>query len=150
MGLLWEIIMRVSLFVMGAIMASPVMAQTTVTPGQYQVVSVIESMSMPNMPPEMMKMMQGKSTTMKICITEEDTKRDPKKMMGADKNCQVKRMDISAGKMDAEMSCKTEQGPMTMVMSGSYTPTGYEIKSEMRGAMNVKSRMSAKRIGACK
>lgn len=133
-----------------ALSSGPAMAQVQMQPGQYETTNVIESINMPGLPPQVIAMMKGKSTTMKICITEADVKNDPKKMLAADKSCEMKRYNLVGGKLDAEMACKMPQGAVTMTMTGTYTPISYVVQSTMRGGMNIVSRTSARRLGPCK
>ncbi len=142
--------MRGFLMLAGVLAAAPALAQVQPQPGQYETTSVIESMNMPGVPPEVLTMMKGRVTTMKICLTEADMKKDPKKMLSADKSCELKRYNYAGGKIDAEMTCKSQEGPMTMVMTGTYTTTSYAMRSTMSGGMNMVTRVSAKRIGPCK
>ncbi|WP_439533306.1 DUF3617 domain-containing protein [Polymorphobacter sp.] len=133
------------------IAATPALAAPKVTPGQWQAVTVIESASMPGMPPEALAMMKGRPTTVTYCLTPEEAEADPKKMLAADKSCTMNRFRFEGGSIDAELSCKTDQGPAVVSMKGSYTPTSYAMSSSMKsGPMTMASRVTAKRLGPCK
>lgn len=133
------------------LLPAPVVAAPKVNPGQWQATTVIESATMPGVPPEALAMMKGRPTTVTYCLTPEEAEADPEKMLGADKSCKIDRFSLANGKIDAAMTCKTDQGPATMTMKGTYTADSYTMASTMQtGQMTMASRMSAKRLGPCK
>jgi hypothetical protein len=143
-------IMRIIPFAL-MLLAAPALAAPRVTPGQWQAVSVIEEATMPGVPPEALGMMKGRPTTVTYCLTPEEAEADPKKMLAADKSCTVNRMNMSGGVIDAEMACKTDQGPALITMKGTFTDTAYNMRSTMKsGPMTMASRVTAKRLGPCK
>ncbi len=139
-----------ALVLMALLAAAPV-AATEVKPGKWQMTMIIENMSMPGMPPEALAMMKGRPTVTTYCMTPEEAKADPKKMLAADKSCKMNRFNMSGGKMLADMSCKTDQGPANIVVEGSYTETSYQTRQTMKaGQMTMASRNEAKWLGPCK
>lgn len=137
--------------VMVALLAGTPLAASEVKPGKWQMTMTIDNMSMPGMPPEALAMMKGRPTVTSYCMTPEETKADPKKMLAADKSCKINRFNMSGGKMLADMSCKTDQGPANILVEGSYTETSYQTRQTMKaGQMSMVSRTSAKWLGPCK
>jgi hypothetical protein len=131
--------------------AVPALAAPRVTPGQWQAVTVIEDATMPGAPPQALAMMKGRPTTVTYCLTPEEAEADPRKMLAADKSCKVNRMNMSGGVIDAEMACKTDQGPALITMKGTFSDTAYSMRSTMKsGPMTMASRVTAKRLGPCK
>lgn len=126
-------------------------AAPTVTPGQWESRMIVEEMVMPGMPPGALAMMKDRPTTTQYCLTPQEAEADPKKMLNADKSCKLDRFSMDAGTIDAQMQCKTEQGPATMTMTGRYTATSYDMTSRMvAGPMTMVSRVTARRLGPCK
>lgn len=128
------------------------MAAPKVNPGQWQSVMVVEEFNMPGMPPEALAMMKRQpAQTVSYCLTPEEADANPEKLLSTDKSCKVNRFRFEGGKIDAEMTCRTEQGPATMTMQGSYQTDSYDMKTRtVSGPMTIVSRMSAKRLGPCK
>jgi|JI8StandDraft_2_1071088.scaffolds.fasta_scaffold08724_4 hypothetical protein len=143
--------MRTPILFAAAALAAPATAAPQVMPGQWQSTSVVEHMTMPGMPPEALAMMKGRPTTVRYCLTPEEAAADPRKLLNADKSCTVKRFTLNAGTIDAEMQCRTDQGPATISMKGRYAADSYEMTSRMtNGPMTMQSRVTARRLGPCK
>ena len=139
-----------ALVMVALVLSAPAVA-TEVRPGKWQATMTIENMSMPGMPENVLAMMKGRPTTTTYCMTPEEAKADPKKMMDAESKCKFNRFNLSGGKMSAEMVCQTEQGPATMMVDGAYTETSYETRASMKtGQMTMVSRNTAKWLGPCK
>lgn len=130
--------------------AGPALAESKVLPGQWQSTMIVEEMQMPGIPPEVAAMVKGRPTTVTYCLTPEEARSNPEKMMTQD-DCTVVRFGFEGGAIDAAFTCKTDMGPATMTMAGSYTPESYDIRAQtVVGSMSTRSRMSAKRLGPCK
>jgi hypothetical protein len=108
-------------------------------------------------------MKQSASKTITYCITPEEAANPSAKMFGGKDNgeCRFDNFVMAGGKMDSKMTCKPKagDGSMTMVMSGNYTPSRYDATVSMNiaggpmaggGAMTMKAKTTASRIGACK
>jgi hypothetical protein len=134
------------------LMVSAPAAAAEVKPGKWQTVMSIDSFSMPGMPAEALAAMKKQPpTTVTSCLTPQEAEADPKKLLAADKSCTLNRFNMAGGKMLAEMSCKTEQGPADIRIEGNYTPTSYQFVSSMKGAqMRMATRVNAKWLGPCK
>lgn len=137
-----------------AVLAMPVGALAAgVQPGQWQIAVTINSADMPGAPPAVAKMMVGRTTTLKQCITPEDAARGPQDMLKSDKNCVFTRYSMVGGKLSSEMTCKQRGSTVTAVSAGSFTPTSFTAngRSTMTGdmPMTMTSTVVGKRIGDC-
>jgi hypothetical protein len=109
-------------------------------------------------------MKQSASQAITYCVTPEEAANPSAKMFGGKDNgeCRFDNFVMAGGKMDSKMTCKPKgggPGSMTMVMSGTYAPTKYDATVSMNiaggpmaggGAMTMKAKTTASRIGACK
>ena len=142
--------MRVSLLLLGV--ASAASAESPVTPGKWQTTTVVEAMAVPGMPPEMARRMAGKPITTTICITPKQAAAGPQDVITKSNDaCRYRQFKASAGRIEAVMECKTgTPTPQLIAISGSYSPTAYDIRSKMTGgAMQSTSRTTGKRLGPC-
>lgn len=140
---------RAAILMLG--LASAANAESPVTPGKWQTVTTVESMSMPGMPPELAKSMAGKPMGATYCITPEQAAAGPRDVIGKSNGaCRYRSFAAAAGRITAVMECKAgKAGPQTIAIAGSYSPTGYDIRSKMSGAMQSTSRTVGKRLGPC-
>lgn len=141
---------RTAILIVG--LASAASAEAPVTPGKWQTVTTVESMSMPGMPPELAKSMAGKPMGATICITPKEAAAGPRDVIGKTNGaCRYRSFAAAAGRITAVMECKAgKAGPQTIAIEGSYSPTGYDIRSKMSGgAMQSSSRTVGKRLGPC-
>jgi Protein of unknown function (DUF3617) len=109
-------------------------------------------------------MKQSASQAITYCVTPEEAANPSAKMFGGKDNgeCRFDNFVMAGGKMDSKMTCKPKNGgdgSMTMVMSGTYAPTKYDATVSMNitggpmahgGAMTMKAKTTASRVGACK
>ena len=132
-----------------------------VRPGKWQSRVQIEDFKLPGAPPEAESAMRGMSERTQVyesCLTAEEARR-PKEdfFAGANKNCRYHHFNMSGGKIDAMMNCSGEGMAQTMTMQGTYSPEAYQMQMSMEaqagsgppGAMTMKMRVDAKRIGEC-
>jgi hypothetical protein len=133
-------------------LATAAKAESPVTPGKWQTTTMVESMSMPGMPPEMAKRMMGKPMNATICITPKEAAAGPRDVIGKSNGaCRYRSFAAAAGRINAVMECKTgAPTPQLIAVSGTYSPVAYDIRSKMSGgAMQSVSRTMGKRIGPC-
>lgn len=126
-------------------------------PGQWESSFTLEDIDMPNMPgggaqmEEQMKKMMSRAAV-RYCVTPEEAANPSGKMFSGQENkdCVYKGFDVSGGSVKGEISCKSEGGAMTAVMSGSYAPESYEMRMDMQtsgAAQGADMRMKAKTAG---
>lgn len=133
-------------------LASAASAESPVTPGKWQTTTMIESMTMPGMPPEMAQRMAGKPMSATICITPKDAAAGPRDLIGKSNGaCRYRSFNAAAGRISAVMECQAgTPTPQVIAIEGSFSPTGYDIRSRMSGgAMQSTSRTVGKRLGPC-
>lgn len=108
------------------------------TPGQWEVTSQMqmEGMSIP-------------AHTTRFCMRKEDVGKPPMQM---DNSCKMTEQKRSGDTMSFRMQCNTPgQGPTTMNMTITSTPTAYNGTGEMdMEGQKMKMRYSGKRVGDCK
>jgi hypothetical protein len=141
---------RMAIVMLG--LASAASAESPVTPGKWQTVTIVESMSMPGMPPELARTMAGKPISASYCITPAQAASGPRDVIGKTNGaCRYRSFAAAAGKITAVMECKAgTPTPQVIAISGSYSPVSYDIRSKMTGgAMQSTSRTTGKRLGPC-
>lgn len=106
-------------------------------PGQYRATITMTGMDIPGMPAGMEGHGAGASTTTEYCLTKDDVAEGFEEMMkrGQNGECSYESFDLTGGKMDAVMVCKTADGDARMTMSGTATPTTSDFNATM--AMTV-------------
>lgn len=145
--------MRALLLIAGLGLASAAgAADMTMTPGKWQIVNTVESMAMPGMPPELRQGVIPKPMTTTICITPQQATAGPRDVIGKTNGaCHYRNFTATAGRISGVMECKGGMpAPLVVAIEGSFSPTGYDIRSKMNGgAMQSTSRTVGKRIGPC-
>jgi len=106
------------------------------------------------------KEMIGQVQTSKNCLTKEQAKKPGADFLAGTENddCTYKKLDLSGGKINANIACKGKEAGQRgdIKLTGSYTPTSYDMQMAMvmnspqTGSMTIKAINSAKRIGECK
>lgn len=149
------VIMRsAAIFVAAMVPATSFAQAPVVTPGQWEMAVTINTVDMPNAPPMVAKMMQGRTSTIRHCITPEEAARGPQEAMKSDKSCSFTHYSAAGGKLSSEMVCTQSRGTLTATSSGTYTATSFAAtgKSVMSGSnpMTMTTTTSGHRIGDCK
>lgn len=138
--------------------------ESFVRAGLWESKVTVEQLDVPGMPPEIagrMKEMMAKNQpkAFQNCLTPEDVKK-PKEdfFAGQNKDCRYDRFTMGNGKIDAVMRCGSEQATQVMQMAGTYSPDAYQMQMSNKveaaaegaqGAMAMRVRVDAKRIGEC-
>ena len=125
-----------------------------IQPGQWEMISTTKSVEMPNAPPQVARMMEGRSSTLRRCITSEQAAANGlREMVKANKSCTLSHFTMSGGKYDAEMTCSQSGGTMMASTTGTYTPTTMSSTSRImiKGPtpMTMTNSVVGKRVGAC-
>jgi Protein of unknown function (DUF3617) len=148
--------------VANAVAASGVANDILLHPGEWRVSGTLEEMTIPGMPPEAQSAMkqaigkQGKMTY-DYCLTPEQAKRPQGKFFNdkAANNCRYDHFIMGGGKIDAVMRCDGKPSSTTMTIDGTYGADNYSTHVQMnmqggpQGAMSMKMRSEARRIGEC-
>jgi hypothetical protein len=131
-----------------------------VSPGQWEITTRINDISVPGLPPQtaaQMKGAMGKDKSFTDCITPEEAKRPREGMFaGGDKSCRYDNFTMGGGKIDITMHCSGEGMARQMVMTGEYSPNAYHMNVSSSGtaksgsgAISMQIDMTGKRIGEC-
>lgn len=150
-----EMMMKLMSFATIALVTAPAAALAQgVTPGQWEIAVTINSVDMPGQPDFIAKMMTGKTTKVKHCVTPEEAARGPQDMLKSSKACSFTRYSMVGGKLNSEMVCKQGGSVTTSVSSGSFTPTGFTAtgRSVSTGQMpmTMQSSSTGRLLGPCK
>lgn len=125
-----------------------------IQPGQWETVTTVKSVEMPGAPPQVAKMMNGKTTRISHCVTPEDAAKRPEQLVKQDRSCKMVNFSMRAGKLASEMRCVRDGQTMTIKTNGTFTPTAYTAASSAQSSgdgmnMKIASTASARRIGPC-
>lgn len=144
------------LFIAGLLIAgamSPAQAATQIQPGQWETTSTVESVDMPGAPPQVSRMMNGKTTRASYCITPEQAAKGPQEMFKQNPSCRFTKFSMTGGAISTEMSCSQNGATMIARSQGSYTPTSYSATATMtmsgKMSMRMTSRSTGRRLGPC-
>ena len=144
--------MRATMLLVLGMASAASAAESPVTPGRWQTTTMIESMAMPGMPPDMAKRMMGKPMSATICISPKDATAGPRDLIGKSNGaCRYRSFAAAAGRINAVMACKAGgEGPQVIAISGTYSPVADDIRAKMSGGvMRAMSRAVGKRRGPC-
>ena len=146
---------RTALAIVATAIPSLALAQASpVQPGLWEIAATVDTVDMPSAPPAVAKMMQGKTTTIRHCITPEEASRGPQDILKANKACTFTRYSMAGGRLRFEMVCKQNGGTMSAKTTGAFTPTSFVAKgrSVITGAatMTMTSTSTGRRLGPCK
>jgi hypothetical protein len=141
-----------------ALLAVPTLAlaqSSGVTPGQWETAVTINSVSAPGAPAFIAKMMTGKTTRVKHCITPADAARGPQDMLKQSKSCTFTRYSMVNGKLSSEISCVNGGQTTVSTSTGSFTPTSFtsQGRSVTTGGsmpMTVTTTANGRLVGPCK
>lgn len=131
-------------------------ADTAVTPGQWEVTSIVESVEMPGAPAGMLDMMKGKPRVMSICITAADAQNGPQALLKeSGENCKSVSYSAQGDRLTSVMKCSQGGGEMTVSMTGTFSANSYTVKSEMvmtgeAQGMKMTATATGKFLGPCK
>jgi len=130
--------------------------------GEWKVTGAMEDMNIPGLPiqaqVEMRKAMGQQDMTYQYCLTPEEAKHPGGKFFTgkARNNCRYDHFTMGSGEINAGMHCDNQgAGTMTMTIAGTYAPDSYEthvtmnMKGGPQGAMSMKMRSEAHRVGEC-
>lgn len=136
------------------------LSSVRIEPGQWEATNEIIEASAPGLPPEALKQMIGRKTTVSNCVTEEQAEKPDANFLAAQQNANCKYEDFSmrGGRMNGRMVCSGGDSPgqMEMTMDGEYGARSYDMTMDMAmmgmpaGAdMKMKARTTGRRIGDC-
>jgi len=127
--------------------------------GRWESSMKIVKLDLPGMPAEMKGAMEGqlgKVNTSVSCLTKEDTEKSDEDFFKPPEasGCKYNSFSMGDGKIDADMTCKDENGSQDMKMSGTYGADAYAMKVNSDGnmggqQMSMEMQIESKRVGDC-
>ncbi|WP_420383120.1 DUF3617 domain-containing protein [Novosphingobium sp.] len=122
-------------------------------PGLWEYTSTTTSATIPGMPPSATKAMEGRTMTIRHCLTAADAAQGPLAAMKKNPSCSISFAAQPNGQFTSNMVCKGPQGPSTIVSSGSAMATSFSSTTKMTltgaQAMTVASHATGRRVGEC-
>ncbi|MBB3981814.1 hypothetical protein GGR44_001473 [Sphingobium fontiphilum] len=135
--------------------------KASIKPGEWQSSFTLEKIDLSGMPgasaqmEDQMKRMMSR-TDIKHCVTPEEAENPGGDMFSGQENkdCTYKGFDMSGGRIAGQVECKSEEGVMNAIMSGTHTADSYDMTMDMKMAggpdgmtMAMKARTEGKWIG---
>lgn len=134
-------------------MVTAAAAQAQVRPGLWEASVTVQSIDIPGAPPQVARMMGGRTTRQSYCLTPEQAAKGPQEMLKQNPSCRFTKYSMSGGSISTEMSCTQDGGTMIARSTGSYTPTSFSVTSSaaMSGktSMRMTSSSTGRRLGDC-
>lgn len=129
------------------------------SPGRWESTMKIEKLDMPGMPPQMAAQMQqamGREQVFSTCLTpEQASKPNGEFFQKAASGCTYQNFSMAGGHIEGTMTCKGQEGGITVTMKGDYAPDSYtmhttsKIERGAAGAMTTSAVITSKRVGEC-
>lgn len=130
-----------------------------IRPGKWVSTVSIEDVSIPGMPAETAQQMQdmlAQTRTVESCLTPEEAKQPNATFFSGNEQCRYDHFTMTGGKIDAVMRCQHQGTTQVMEMTGTYSPTSYEMRmrSVTEGGpageqMTMQMHVRAERAGEC-
>lgn len=140
----------------GDLAAQEVVDEIRPLPGQYAAEMTVISVDMPDAPPNLAQMVvQMMSRKFEFCLTPEEVEQNFRAILNRGQDgCTYTRYNASGGTIDAELICEGDEGPITMVMEGTGSPTASDVNMTMSGDMgmgpgSIEMRVVNRRLGDC-
>ncbi|MFL9841657.1 DUF3617 domain-containing protein [Sphingomonas sp. ST-64] len=130
-------------------------------PGEWETTVETISVDIPGltgpMKDQMTQTMLNKKQVGKTCVTPEEAKSPPAKVLANGQGrCTYEKFTMAGGEIDGTLSCDAEGGKMTMRITGSFTGDSFAIENDMQATMpgsarlmKIKAKTSGKRLGEC-
>lgn len=142
---------------MAAAAAKPVAGPNMLAPGQWETKTRLRSIDQPGMDAETRRQLLGEDTSIDQCLPPEEARRPDANFFagGGGSECSYTRFNMRGGKIAAVMGCNAGPGSITLKISGTYTPTSYQLDaatttSGVPGApASTTARLSGTWLGAC-
>jgi len=99
-------------------------------PGEWVSSVTVDQISMPGLPADAqgaLKNGAGQVRTMQSCLAHQDAKQPPVQFLTGNDQCRYDHFTMAHGKIDAKMRCSAHGAGKTIVMTGTYSPTSYQM-----------------------
>jgi hypothetical protein len=124
-----------------------------VEPGEWEIAVTVDAMDMQGAPGAVANLLVGKTATAHTCLTPEEARKGPKKLLESSKDCVFDHYSMENGRVSGEMVCLKGDHEMRVLTEGRYTPTSFRAtgKAVVAGddPMKMDSTSVGKRVGDC-
>lgn len=134
-------------------------APTGLQAGQWETTSQYDSVTAQDDGVPAIRLTAGDKVTVSNCLAEADAKRPPAAVLAGleDATCEYDNFYMSRGRLNATLSCTRPdlKGRLMINLSGSYTATGFEARSnlssflESAGDLKASAKVTGRHAGAC-
>jgi len=131
-------------------------------PGKYDSEKELVAFEAANLPENMKGMMRSAMSNAfardsSFCLTPEDAEKGARGMVDAlaESDCTLNKFDVTAGSIDADMTCRNNGGEGHITMVGTMTPESSNMVMTVdqqvpdMGSMLIKVNMKSRRVGEC-
>lgn len=132
--------------------SAPQAASVTLSPGEWELTSEMLEMNIPGMPAGAMPKEAMQKTSVKTCLTPEQTEKPDAGFFSGQRNpnCTYDGFEMTGGTVSGTISCKADGGTQKMTIAGTYESENYDMRMEMQSErMSMKMHTSGKRVGDC-
>lgn len=127
-------------------------------PGQRQTTSALQIKAMPDAPPQVAALFAqaaAKPTISTTCVTAQQLRDDPQRLLRSRPNCKTSRFVIAGGRYEVDSICTDRDGSQLAESArGTYTPTTFESTVDLKGISGPSARtrltftLDGKRVAA--
>lgn len=131
-------------------------ASVALQPGMWETTVEVVRMNMPNMPAGMTPPMPP-PTTVNYCLTAEQAAQPNANFLtgsGEAGGCTSENLSMANGRIQGVVTCSAQGTSMRSTMDGRFTPTGYEMTTQVETnaagqTVEMETRTRARRTGDC-
>ena len=129
----------------------------TIQPGEWEITMEMEAAETTGMPPGM-HLPHMPPTTVRSCVTPEQVSRANANFLSGSGHagiaCDYSGVTVAGGRIQGTSTCHRADMEATVTMDGSFTPTSYDVRQQMRSTMRGRTSSSTnhlvgRRIGEC-
>lgn len=140
--------------------AKPGPVEVRFAPGRWESTIKVEKLDLGQMPPQVRQVIEqelGKERKLISCLTAEEAGKPDADFFGGDKSgdCTYDTYDVTGGRLNVEMSCKTGKGVQKVRLNGTYSADTYSMTMSTSGdaglgqPMLMTMNIASRRTGAC-
>ena len=131
-------------------------ASVALQPGQWETTVEVTRMNVANMPAGVTPPMPP-PTTVSYCLTAEQAARPSADFLtgsGESGGCTYQDFSMASGRISGTVTCESAGTSMRSTLNGQFTPTGYEMNTQVQTTasgmtMDMETRTTARRTGDC-
>jgi hypothetical protein len=131
-------------------------AAVAMQPGQWEIVTEVVRMDVPNMP-KGVSAPTPPPTTVRTCLTPQQAGAPSGGFLtgsGEGGGCTSRNMSMAGGRIQGVVQCDQQGSTMRSTMDGRFSPTSFEVNQQVETSaqgmnMTIQSRTSGRRVGDC-